>query len=157
MPKSADQSEADAIFNRASLALAKSQRLIASWLPPKTEEDVKTEEQLEAEEREIFTVVPERLGLGAPLPEDGETPSKTPNSADSKLRKQLLGAKSNKSAPQYPQAGRDKSRKPAKDTKHVQSKARPPQTQLAHSGSQDDAEDLEEGRTKIMKTAKADH
>ena len=60
MPKSSEPSEADIIFNRASLALAKSQRLIESWLPPKSAADIKTEEQLEAEEREIFTVVPER-------------------------------------------------------------------------------------------------
>jgi len=55
-------SEADVIFNRASVALAKSQRLIASWLPPKSEEErrnEKTEEEKEREEQEIFTPVPE--------------------------------------------------------------------------------------------------
>ena len=55
-------SEADIIFNRASVALAKSQRLIASWLPPKTPEElanIKSEEELENEEKEIFTPVPE--------------------------------------------------------------------------------------------------
>ena len=55
-------SEADVIFNRASVALAKSQRLIASWLPPRSEEErmnEKTEEQLEQEERDIFAPVPE--------------------------------------------------------------------------------------------------
>jgi hypothetical protein len=55
-------SEADVIFNRASVALAKSQRLIASWLPPKTPEELastKTEEELEREEKAIFAPVPE--------------------------------------------------------------------------------------------------
>jgi hypothetical protein len=55
-------SEADVIFNRASVALAKSQRLIASWLPPKSAEErakEKSEEELDREEKEIFTPVPE--------------------------------------------------------------------------------------------------
>lgn len=58
----AQPSETDIIFNRASVALAKSQRLIASWLPPKTPEELantKSEEELENEEKEIFTPVPE--------------------------------------------------------------------------------------------------
>ena len=55
-------SEADIIFNRANVALAKSQRLIASWLPPRTEEElrnVKSEEEIEWEEQETFAPVPE--------------------------------------------------------------------------------------------------
>lgn len=55
--------EADVVFNRANVALARSQRLIASWLPPATEEELastKTEEQLQKEEDEIFTAVPEK-------------------------------------------------------------------------------------------------
>lgn len=55
-------SEADIIFNRANVALAKSQRLVASWLPPRTDEEVKnskTEAQIEEEEQELFTPVPE--------------------------------------------------------------------------------------------------
>lgn len=55
-------SEADIIFNRANVALAKSQRLIASWLPPKTygeADSMKTEEELDTEDRETFAPVPE--------------------------------------------------------------------------------------------------
>lgn len=55
-------SEADIIFNKANLALAKSQRLIASWLPPRTAEELastKTEEEIEKEEQEIFAPIPE--------------------------------------------------------------------------------------------------
>lgn len=55
-------SEADIIFNRASVALAKSQRLIASWLPPPTASELakaKTEEEIEKEEQEMFTPIPE--------------------------------------------------------------------------------------------------
>lgn len=61
MGVSKDFSEADIIFNRASLALAKSQRLIASWLPPRPDEAAatKTEEELNIEESKIFLPVPE--------------------------------------------------------------------------------------------------
>ena len=59
-------SEADIVFNRASLALAKSQRLIASWLPPKPPQETaarKTEEELEKKESELFSPAPESYGF----------------------------------------------------------------------------------------------
>ncbi|EEH44029.1 uncharacterized protein PADG_00318 [Paracoccidioides brasiliensis Pb18] len=93
---SVSKTEADVIFNRANLALARSQRLIASWLPPKTAEEIantKSEEELQREEDEIFTPVPEKLGLGASLPKsqaDGSF-NRTELSSNEKLRKQLLG------------------------------------------------------------------
>jgi Protein of unknown function (DUF3245) len=62
MSVSRDLSEADIVFNRASLALARSQRLIASWLPPKTPRELaarKSEEELDREESEGFSPVPE--------------------------------------------------------------------------------------------------
>ena len=64
-------SEADLIFARANVALAKSQRLIASWLPPRTEEELrnaKTAEEIEREEEEIFKPMPELLALDPDLP-----------------------------------------------------------------------------------------
>ncbi|OAX81882.1 hypothetical protein ACJ72_03780 [Emergomyces africanus] len=99
---SASKYEADIVFNRANVALARSQRLIASWLPPKTDEEIantKTEEELQREEDEIFTPVPEKLGLGAPLPQsqaDGSF-NRTELSSNEKLRKQLLGKNYKKS------------------------------------------------------------
>lgn len=57
------KSEADVIFNRANIALARSQRLVVSWLPPKSDEELaqtKSEEELQREEDEIFTAVPEK-------------------------------------------------------------------------------------------------
>ncbi|KAI1920980.1 hypothetical protein LOZ58_001468 [Ophidiomyces ophidiicola] len=89
-------SEAEVVFNRANVALARSQRLIASWLPPKSEADIaneKTEDELRKEEDAIFTPVPEKLGLGAPLPDkqaDGSW-NRLELSSNDKLRKQLLG------------------------------------------------------------------
>ena len=60
-------SEGDVIFSRASVALAKSQRLIASWLPPPTHSELaaaKTEEHIENEERKMFAPVPELYVYG---------------------------------------------------------------------------------------------
>lgn len=55
-------SEADIIFNRANVALARSQRLIESWLPPKTADEMasaKTEEELQKEDEALFKPTPE--------------------------------------------------------------------------------------------------
>jgi len=61
--KKGEMSSTDIILNRASVALARSQRLVASWLPPQTTEEqssnAKSEEELQREEDEIFTAVPE--------------------------------------------------------------------------------------------------
>ncbi|KAJ5225176.1 hypothetical protein N7468_006401 [Penicillium chermesinum] len=92
----ASKSESDVILNRANVALARSQRLVASWLPAPTEDELantKSEEELRREEDEIFTAVPETLGVGAPLPEKAADGSwnRTELSSNDKLRKQLLG------------------------------------------------------------------
>lgn len=58
----ASKSESEVILNRANVALARSQRLVASWLPAQTEDELantKSEEELQREEDEIFTAVPE--------------------------------------------------------------------------------------------------
>ena len=62
MTATVDFSESEIIFNRASQALAKSQNLIASWLPPKSHEVAasKTEGELDEEESDICSSVPER-------------------------------------------------------------------------------------------------
>ncbi|KAL8673114.1 MAG: hypothetical protein Q9168_002446 [Polycauliona sp. 1 TL-2023] len=92
----APPSEADIIFNRANVALAKSQRLVASWLPPRTDNELKsakTDEQIEKEEQEMFVPVPEVLGLGAKIPENlKDWDLKRPKlSSNDQLRRQLLG------------------------------------------------------------------
>ncbi|KAL8791086.1 MAG: hypothetical protein Q9213_000293 [Squamulea squamosa] len=104
----AQPSEADIIFNRANVALAKSQRLVASWLPPRTEDELKnakTEEQIEKEEQEMFTPVPEVLGLGAKIPEDFKDwdLKRQKLSSNDLLRRQLLGKDHIKSQNKYSQ------------------------------------------------------
>jgi hypothetical protein len=67
MPPNKEPSEGDIVFNRASVALAKNQRLIASWLPPRTAQELsssKTDEELAREEQEMFAPVPELSVLG---------------------------------------------------------------------------------------------
>lgn len=59
---SLSKSESDVVLNRANVALSRSQRLVASWLPQQTTEELsnpKTDEELQQEEDEIFTAVPE--------------------------------------------------------------------------------------------------
>ncbi|KAJ5108801.1 hypothetical protein N7456_005476 [Penicillium angulare] len=93
---SLSKTESDVILNRANVALARSQRLVSSWLPTQTDDELsnlKSEEELQREEDEIFTAVPETLGIGAPLPEKAADGSwnRTELSSNDKLRKQLLG------------------------------------------------------------------
>ena len=52
-------SEADVIQNRIAIALAKSQQLVASWLPA-AEPSTKTAEELEKEEAAVFAPMPPR-------------------------------------------------------------------------------------------------
>jgi hypothetical protein len=64
--KSKEPSEADIISNRINVRHADKLRLIASWLPAPTPEELssaKTLEELEHEEKEMFAPVPELLVL----------------------------------------------------------------------------------------------
>ncbi|KAL1865988.1 hypothetical protein Plec18167_009238 [Paecilomyces lecythidis] len=144
--------EADVIFNRANIALARSQRLVASWLPPKSDEDLaeqsKSEEELQREEDEIFTAVPEKLGLGAPLPkatEDGSW-NRTELSSNDKLRQQLMGkgfakAMAAKQRQQQLQQQQNIKKRPEQGKTGAKSSAR---TEEA-----DDDDDEEEGRSAL--------
>ncbi|GAD94900.1 conserved hypothetical protein [Paecilomyces variotii No. 5] len=144
------QSEADVIFNRANIALARSQRLVASWLPPKSDaelaEQTKSEEELQIEEDEIFTAVPEKLGLGAPLPkatEDGSW-NRTELSSNDKLRQQLMGkgyAKAMAAKQRQLQLQQNMNKRPDQGKAGTKSSAR---TEEA-----DDDDDEEEGRSSL--------
>ncbi|EDN11245.1 DUF3245 superfamily domain-containing protein [Histoplasma capsulatum] len=138
-------SEADIVFNRANVALARSQRLIASWLPPKTAEEIantKTEEELLREEDEIFTPVPEKLGLGAPIPKSQEDNSfnRTELSSNEKLRKQLLGKNYKKFTSKVPVNG-------SRDPRLVLEKKQ--QQHRQHAKEQPQSDDEDEGRSSL--------
>jgi len=54
--------DTDIILNKANIALARSQRLVASWLPSEITADqgnVKNDSEVQREEDKIFTAVPE--------------------------------------------------------------------------------------------------
>ncbi|GIK07891.1 hypothetical protein Aspvir_003561 [Aspergillus viridinutans] len=143
---SISKSETDIILNKAHVALARSQRLVASWLPPPTDEEkahVKTEEELQREEDEIFTAVPETLGVGAPLPEKAADGSwnRTELDSNDKLRKQLLGKNYKKII--AASAG-------VKSGKPVGQNGLPAGNAAAGTGDADDDDDDEEGRTAVV-------
>ncbi|KAI9700805.1 MAG: hypothetical protein M1836_002174 [Candelina mexicana] len=90
--------EGDIAFNKVNVALARSQRQIASWLPPRTAEEVastRSQAEIDREDAELFQPISELAGLGALLPEevrDGD-PNRQELSSNDKLRKQLFGGK----------------------------------------------------------------
>ncbi|KAI5202810.1 hypothetical protein E4T39_04489 [Aureobasidium subglaciale] len=98
MVKDSTPSDADVIFNRANVALARSQRLVQSWLPTKSTEDAahqKTHQELLKEDEELFKSTPELLGLGATAPDTDQDPllRKRPGANNDRLLEQLLGKK----------------------------------------------------------------
>ncbi|KAJ5683151.1 hypothetical protein N7462_006316 [Penicillium macrosclerotiorum] len=141
--------ESDIILNRANVALARSQRLVASWLPePSADElaNAKSEEELQREEDEIFTAVPEtfrRLGVGAPLPEKAADGSwnRTELSSNDQLRKQLLGRNYDKIM---------KAKAAAKSTQTTAAQPGKPASTLVNSHDDDGDDDEDEGRTSMV-------
>ncbi|KAF2499953.1 hypothetical protein BU16DRAFT_577997 [Lophium mytilinum] len=139
-------SEADVVYNRMAVVHAKHQKLIASWLPPKTPEELanaKSEEELEREEKAIFAPVPEVLGVGAPIPKDvadGSFKRKNLSSND-KLLTQLLGNKAAKAHLKSKQT-----------SKHAVPTQKPASKPVKGPSRQDDSEDEEEGRSSMFKS-----
>jgi len=133
--------ETDVILNRANIALARSQRLVASWLPARTAEELantKSEEELLREEDEIFKPVPEKLGLGASPDSSAATPS-----VNDKLRQQLLGKNYRGSKTAVLQSDKHPSHvKPAASTEKGKDK------------ENDDDEDEEQGRSALGRSKK---
>lgn len=91
-------SQADIIFNRTNVALARSQRLIASWLPPKPQSDHQESTQAAADEDEDFRGDSEIGGIGSLAQKDdsglpeGAFKRRNPGAND-KLLDSLLGKK----------------------------------------------------------------
>ena len=62
MPRAKEPSEAEVLFNRANVALAKNQRLVESWLPPRAPEsaaNLGSTSETVLDEEDMFTPVPE--------------------------------------------------------------------------------------------------
>ncbi|KAJ6000178.1 hypothetical protein N7481_000587 [Penicillium waksmanii] len=152
---SLSKSESDIILNRANVALSRSQRLVASWLPAQTDDELastaKTDEELQQEEDAIFTAVPETLGIGALSPEkaaDGSWNRKELSSNDI-LRKQLLGRnydKVMKAKEGQVKAQREKNAAAAAAT----ASGAPTATVAAGANLDDDDDDDDEGRAAMV-------
>lgn len=148
--------DTDIILNKANIALARSQRLVASWLPSEITADqgnVKNDSEVQREEDKIFTAVPETLGLGAPLPTKAADGSwnRTELDSNDKLRKQLLGRN-------YKKVMAEKARQKTGDTspvpsaiKNSASKGSVNRQRGAGGADVDDAdEDDDEGRAALI-------
>ncbi|KAL4994797.1 hypothetical protein BDV10DRAFT_197211 [Aspergillus recurvatus] len=143
------KADTDVILNKANIALARSQRLVASWLPaaPATDEaNAKTDAELQKEEEEIFTAVPETLGLGAPLPTKAADGSWNRMELDSNdaLRRQLLGRNYKKVMAEKEKA-RQKTADPATTKNHVP-KGATGHHQQGSGFKEDEDDDDDEGR-----------
>lgn len=128
-----------AVENRVAVALAKRERLIKSWTAStsRPRPPPKTQEELDAEDTDLFRPEPANLGLGAPIPKeflDGDVKRRELSSND-RLRRLMLGKKPGLSASK-PRDGLEK----AGSVKR---------------GLKEESSDEEEGRSALGKAKKA--
>jgi hypothetical protein len=107
----ATAADLDVIQNRVAVALARRERLIKSWTASsaRPRPPPKTQEELDAEDADLFNPTPAGLGLGAPIPKeflDGDVKRKEISSND-KLRHLLLGNRAGLQASK-PRDGKEK-------------------------------------------------
>ncbi|KAI5852904.1 hypothetical protein DFP73DRAFT_576495 [Morchella snyderi] len=130
-----------AIQAAINVSVVQSRRLISSWLPPPTPQEIasqKTDEQLAKEDAELFKPMPPRLGLGAPIPKDFL------DSADPKARRQAISTNEHLKRKIM---GRTK---PSSSNQEA-SKPRPRSGNDQPSTKNDDEDDEEEGRSSLGK------
>lgn len=101
----------DVIQNRVAVALAKRERLIKSWTASsaRSRPPPKTQEELDAEDADLFNPAPAGLGLGAPIPKEfleGDVKRKE-IATNGKLRQLILGNRAGLQASK-PRDGREK-------------------------------------------------
>lgn len=99
------------IQNRVAVALARRERLIKSWTASsaRPRPPPKTQEELDAEDADLFNPAPAGLGLGAPIPKkflDGDVRRKEISTND-KLRHLILGNRAGLQASK-PRDGKEK-------------------------------------------------
>lgn len=141
--------EADVVINRLNVALARSQKLINSWLPPRSETEHLTTETLDEDEE--FRSMTEQGGIGSKaayedegLP-DGSFARKKLSSND-KLLEQILGKK----AAQAKKKSQDV-RKIVSPSKHAAPKSLTTRTKQ-HDTAEESDEDDEGGRATAFKS-----
>ncbi|KAF3939691.1 hypothetical protein ABW19_dt0206246 [Dactylella cylindrospora] len=88
--------------NKLAVSLAQKRKLISSWLPPSTADELangKSVEEIAAEDEEIWRSRPATLGVGHPIPSSGSSTDNY-NREDDLLRRRLLGQNAIKDARQ---------------------------------------------------------
>ncbi|KAI7234713.1 hypothetical protein KC330_g4647 [Hortaea werneckii] len=146
-----EPSEADVILNRTNVALARSQRLIQSWLPPKPSEESAVTQLTPAEDdEEDFKGLDETAGIGSKrkaedegLP-DGALRRKKLGSND-KLLEQILGKKA---------AQQKKKQDASKNSIKASLPAKQMPAQPTKPQQPDSEEEEEEGRAAAFKSKK---
>ncbi|KAK6543293.1 hypothetical protein TWF694_000049 [Orbilia ellipsospora] len=79
--------------NRLAVSLSQKRKLVSSWLPPPTADELanqKSVEELAAQENEIWRCRPATLGVGHPIPSSSSTTSNYDRETEA-LRRRLLG------------------------------------------------------------------
>ncbi|KAI7520430.1 hypothetical protein KC331_g20223, partial [Hortaea werneckii] len=146
-----EPSEADVILNRTNVALARSQRLIQSWLPPKpSEQSAATQSTPAEDDEEDFKGLDETAGIGSKrkaedegLP-DGALRRKKLASND-KLLEQILGKKA---------AQQKKKQDASKNSLKASLPAKQIPAQPTKPQQPDSEEEEEEGRAAAFKSKK---
>ncbi|KAI6896957.1 hypothetical protein KC318_g9346 [Hortaea werneckii] len=146
-----EPSEADVILNRTNVALARSQRLIQSWLPPKPSEESAAAQSTPAEDdEEDFKGLDETAGIGSKrkaedegVP-DGALRRKKLGSND-KLLEQILGKKA---------AQQKKKQDASKNSLKASLPAKQMPAQPTKPQQPDSEEEEEEGRAAAFKSKK---
>ncbi|KAF2735072.1 hypothetical protein EJ04DRAFT_492382 [Polyplosphaeria fusca] len=110
-------SDGDVLANRLNVGLAKSQRLLASWMGPKDDIEPQNEQAREIQDDDDLqeqSFGPDRSGVGFKIPKDGEdgTFARRTQAADNRLLEQLLGKKAAKSHKAIKQAPGESKKKP---------------------------------------------
>jgi hypothetical protein len=131
----------DVIQNRVAVAMAKRERLIKSWTASSSRPRprLKSQEELDAEDADLYRIEPPRLGLGAPIPAEYQNGDISRKSLD------LAGRKSLSQAMLGKRAGFQAS-KPRDVLEKVGS---------AKRGLKEESSDEEEGRSGLGRSKKA--
>ena len=146
-------SEADVVMNRINVALARSQRLINSWLPPKPNEEEGGTAQAREEREEDFKPMTEKGGIGSlvafgeeGLPDGAFRRNKL--SSNDKLLEQLIGKKAARAKRKSQEVGKSMAA-----SRHAAPKPlvnRPRQLRVEPEGEEED----EPGRAGMFKSRK---
>lgn len=146
-PMDGQVSQADLILNRTNMALARSQKLIQSWLPPRPEQESEQDAGAQDDGEDLKSML-ESAGVGAARQYDEGLPDpafqRKKLSSNDKLLEQLLGKKAAKAH----KASRPAPAKSMSQAKHTAPKPLAPRPKQEEAESEDD----EGGRSTVFQS-----